>query len=275
MIGEVQQRYKFTMLYHKKMEKIKSNKAYIILLSVLIIYLIITFFTLKNTNKKEENISYFVTNNSKYIFENNKFSKPENNNKLNWKEYSIYIDNNYIGNYQLQYNDKWYIYDKERNPIKYEGNVIGFSNLNINVYNFNKQDITDTEINKINLYLRNENINIVDYNTYDAKIEFDIDNDNKLEKIYIVTSRINGNDNNIFSMILMEKDNKITTISSKIISSQSNESIKIYDVYGIIDIDEDKTMEIIISETQYSQPDKSNEQIYKLKNKKYENITEK
>ena len=52
-------------------------------------------------------------------------------------------------------------------------------------------------------------------------------------------------------------------------------TLAIYDVYGIIDIDEDKTMEIIISETQYSQPDKSNEQIYKLKNKKYENITEK
>ena len=255
-------------------ESLKNNKVYIILIIILIIYLLITVLTIKKINKKEKIQSYLVTSNTKFRYENKELVKLDDN-STNWKKYNIYVNNSYIGEYQLQYNEKWHIYDEDRNPIKYEGNIIATSNLEIKVYNYEKQDITDSEANRINEFLNNEKVNIVEYNKYNSKIEIDLDNDNKNEKLYIVNSKINGNDNNIFSMILLDKSNKITVVSSKVVPLYSKEKILLYDIYGIIDIEDDKKLEIIVNETQYSQPDTSNEQVYKLNNNKYKKLAEK
>lgn len=255
-------------------ETLSKNKVYIIIVIILLLYLGITYTVYKKNQKKENNTEYFVTNNSKYIYLEGNLKKIENELELNWKDYNVYIDNKFLGKYKLQYNNKWYVYNDQHDPIKYEGNVLAFTNENIKVYEFNRQDITQEEIERINSYLTKENINIVDYNTYDSKIEYDMDNDGIKEKIYRINSKINNNNDNIFSLILVEKGNKLIKVKSNVANNESYEKIMIYDLYGIINIDKDNELEIVITEMKYSQPNKRNEIVYKLKNNRYEQISE-
>ena len=255
-------------------ETLEKNKIYIVIVIILLLYLGITYTLYKDNKNKEKNNDYIVTNNSKYVYEEGKLKTIENQNEYNWKDYNIYIDNVYLGNYKLQYNNKWYIYNDQHDPIKYEGNVIASTNDKIKVFEFNRQNISLEEMGKINSYLESKDITIVDYNIYESKIECDIDNDETKENIYRINSKINGNSDNIFSIILLEKNNKFTEITSKIIKKEDlgSSNIKLYDVYGFIDIDSDNTLEILITEIEYSQPDNTKEYVYKYSNSKYQKI---
>ena len=256
-------------------EIIKNSKAYIAIIIVLLIYLIFTFIFFRKDKTEDTLKPYLVTDNSKYIYtEKNTLEKIEETNDYNWKDYNIYVDNEYIGNYKLQYNNKWYIYNNERDSIKYEGKIIAASNMNIKVYDYEKKSITQEEQYKINNYLERNNIDLVEYDLADSKVEIDLDNDNEIEKIYRINSKINNNPENIFSIILLEKNNKIETIASKIVPKNTNEKIELFDIYGFLDIDNDEKKEILINRMIYSQPESSCEIVYKIKNKKYEKITE-
>lgn len=253
-------------------ETIKNNKAYVAIIIILFIYLLFAYIFYKKQPEKKKTNTLIVTDNSKYIYNNKQLTKLEDESLANWNDYNIYINNKYIGEYKLQYNDKWYIYNEQRDPIKYEGNVIAFSNIDMNVFDYNRINIMDNEQNMIKNYLEKENITFVDYNIYNSKVEIDLDDDGKTEKIYIINSKINDNEENIFSMILVEKNNKLIPVISKVIPKNEYSDIDIYDLYGIIDIDKDDKKEIIISKMIYSQPDSSCEIIFKYENGKYNKL---
>ncbi len=255
-------------------ETIKNNKAYVAIIIILFIYLLFAYIFYKKQPEKKKTNTLIVTDNSKYIYNNKQLTKLEDESLANWNDYNIYINNKYIGEYKLQYNDKWYIYNEQRDPIKYEGNVIAFSNIDMNVFDYNRINIMDNEQNMIKNYLEKENITFVDYNIYNSKVEIDLDDDGKTEKIYIINSKINDNEENIFSMILVEKNNKLIPVISKVIPKNEYSDIDIYDLYGIIDIDKDDKKEIIISKMIYSQPDSSCEIIFKYENGKYNKLVD-
>ena len=255
-------------------ETIKNNKAYVAIIIILFIYLLFAYIFYKKQPEKKKTNTLIVTDNSKYIYNNKQLTKLEDESLANWNDYNIYINNKYIGEYKLQYNDKWYIYNEQRDPIKYEGNVIAFSNIDMNVFDYNRINIMDNEQNMIKNYLEKENITFVDYNIYNSKVEIDLDDDGKTEKIYIIKSKINDNEENIFSMILVEKNNKLIPVISKVIPKNEYSDIDIYDLYGIIDIDKDDKKEIIISKMIYSQPDSSCEIIFKYENGKYNKLVD-
>lgn len=255
-------------------ETIKNNKAYVAIIIILFIYLLFAYIFYKKQPEKKKTNTLIVTDNSKYIYNNKQLTKLEDESLANWNDYNIYINNKYIGEYKLQYNDKWYIYNEQRDPIKYEGNVIAFSNIDMNVFDYNRINIMDNEQNMIKNYLEEENITFVDYNIYNSKVEIDLDDDGKTEKIYIINSKINDNEENIFSMILVEKNNKLIPVISKVIPKNEYSDIDIYDLYGIIDIDKDDKKEIIISKMIYSQPDSSCEIIFKYENGKYNKLVD-
>lgn len=257
-------------------EIIKKYKAYIILFIILITYLLIAFIFFKKNedNENQATESYLVTNNSKYTYKDKKFEKVVDTEKYNWKDYNIYINNEFFGNYKLQFNKRWYIYNEQRDSIKYEGDIIATSNIDMNVYGFDKSNITEEEQTRINNYLEKQNIDLVQYETNNSKIEIDLDNDNKEEKIYIVNSQINNNPENKFSLILIEKNNNFEILVSKVIAKDVVDKIELFNIYGFIDIDNDEKKEILVSRMIFSQPEKDCEMIFKSKNKKYEKMTD-
>ncbi len=121
------------------------------------------------------------------------------------QNYSIYENANYLGDYNITYNDKWYIYDNNKNFVNYEGNIVVLKgDVKPNVLSFLETQQNDTDKNIITNYLNNLNIS---YN-YDElyKIKYIVNQ----ETFYVVSNSLlyERDYNYAFTFIFKYKNNK-------------------------------------------------------------------
>ena len=127
----------------------KDKKVSIFILIFLLLGSIIFFATIgvRLLNKNIEDV--IIIGNSGGFKKVNKRWTPINNEE-NLKSYSgnkfnVYIDNSYLGKYKLLYDDKWYLFKDNNNPVNYEGNMLALSgSIKYKVFNFDMHDIEDT-----------------------------------------------------------------------------------------------------------------------------------
>lgn len=258
------------------MKKVNNFKKYIIVVAIILIYVLCVYIYVSYNNKTKEKkvqMDYLVTKNSNYIISNTNEWQIENDiNIFNWKNYNIYIDNKYLGQYNLQYNKKWYIFNDKRESIKYEGKMIAYSGNNIKIKEYNVTDIDDSDKIIIDKYLINNGIDLVQYKTINAKYKINIDNDEEEEIIYEVNSIIENNKENKFSIVLLYDQNKLSEIASNVTKKDSMSNIILYKIYGFIDIEQDNDIDIIINRMKYSQPDSDCDIIKKNQSNSFESF---
>ena len=89
------------------------------------------------------------------------------------------------------------------------------------------------------------------------KIELDIDGDNKFEKVYCINNYYVDNPlDKVFSLIYVNDNNKIKILEKKIIDSSKIYDEESYEIHKVLDIKEDKKMELLYTKNYYSQPEK-------------------
>lgn len=252
-----------------------GRRKYLIVLIILVIYFVAMFFLLSNKEVKETTIvidNYAVFKK----IENEKWKNILISNysleKYNWKKYDVYINNTpYKSNY-LMYNDKWYIFDKNKEPINYSTGLLGINTNNdykIKVANINEENITDYSY--VYNVLREKNITIDNNYTVNTYFSFDIDNDNQNEDFYIISNSlpIDFSSNIYYSFIFMVKNNKIYYILDNTYKNMLS-SCKPY-VSSMIDIDNDKTYEMIINCGKYSN-NGADVYLYKFNKNRFEEL---
>lgn len=245
-------------------EFIIQNKKYIILILIMVIYGGIVILINEN-NKKNKGI--ITTNSSQFIISNNKIEVVNKKNFISWKKFDIYEDTSYLGNYYLQYNDIWRIYDDFRNPIKIYGNIIAFNNVKHDVIEYDRTSPNLDEQNKIKEFLRKYDIQN-DYPIIINKIE---EKNNNL-KIYEIKSEPNSGYDYMVNGLLYEENNNIKEII-KISKDKKLKNLNQYSIYGIVDINKDDKIEILVTKQIYSKPDETCEMIFRKESKKYNQIT--
>ena len=230
----------------------KRNNIIIIFIIVLIvIYCLILFFFLggsKRISKEKNDIVLIPDQSTMWTCSKNHWTNvtlDESLEKLNWLKYNVYIDDEKFGNYYMWYdNSKWYLFDKDRNSINYDGELFAYnSNYKIKVSKFKDNEIND--FSYVEKMLKKKKVNSIDISEYvvSSQIDIDVDNDGEKEAFYIISnSNISSSNNNNFSIIFMVKDDKIYDIYSEI----RDDTTCLPYISKFIDVDEDNKLELIV-----------------------------
>lgn len=190
----------------------KNKKTIIIIVSIIVVYLFLAIILFGWTNFLDKfQKSYVMLNpDTKWQLKNGKWSDITNDKVYNWKKFDVYVDNQLLGNYNLLYNKKWYLFDNNRKSVKYEGNMIAIKgNKKYKVIDFKEEDFDNTDKIILKDILEKENIDYPKEFTYAKKISLDLDGDNNIETIYTISNAFTNDTlvNYKFSIVFIKDDN--------------------------------------------------------------------
>lgn len=231
------------------------KKGFIIFIVILVFYLgaMYLLFGKSAIEEKKANEVLIIRNNTKFHYNNHKWYKIEEDDylKFDGKNYDVYQEKSFFGNYELMFNNKWYLFDKDENSIDYDDEIFAYSGKkDLKFIDFKKSNLDSKDVNYINKAL--EKIEVKNYKGYfeGEKISMNIDKDNKEEIVYIV----NGSyDSKVFTLCFLVDNKDILIIDSDILAKEDSILLKIYDFHSIIDIGNDGKYEVIISQDTYSE----------------------
>ena len=170
------------------------------------------------------------------------------------KKFNVYVDNSYFGRYKIFYDDKWYLYKNNNTPVNYEEeNMLALSgSIKYKIADFSTHDIDDTTY--VKKVLKENNLSEDSPLTYSYYIDFDLNNDGVIERIYTISNKFPYEDigNISFGYIFTVKDGKIIYLYK--------DKKEIDDIYSgcnpyisnFIDVDEDNKFEVIVGCSYYS-----------------------
>ena len=241
-----------------------SKKIYIVLLIIIAVFFAVMFLTFGVENIKQDNYSstIIVGDSTVWSYKNKKWSNLRSNTsieKLNWNKFQVYSNNEKIGVYSLWHDDKWYIFDDNKNAVKIDGNLLAISsNFDVNVLPFNVENISTQDMQYVYYVLQENNLKADNKFTSLGNVNIDFDNDGKIENFYVISNvfAMDFTPKMLFSIVFMVKDNNIYYIYNDISENRSYNGCKPY-FNSFFDTNNDGIYEFILSCGKFS----SNEQI--------------
>ena len=233
----------------------KTTKVSIIIIVIIAICTLVVL-ALSNRNgvvfKSSKNEGYVIVGqHAMFSYHNNKFynvpfgSKVMN--ELDWHEFTVLEDYKVKGNYLLHYDEKWYLFTKDKTAVNYENDNIIALTANYNMHYEYKEasEIVDNEyVNKV----ADEKGVLVEDLTANEEVHMDIDSDNKPETFYLISTAlpVMPSDNKEYSIVFMVKDKKIYPIYDNLGKEMLNFSCK-PKIEGFIDLNGNNNYEVILS----------------------------
>lgn len=255
------------------------KKTYIFIVAIALIYLgLMYFFFIKpkpTVRPTSGELKILLHPNTRWHYDGKNWLRKTTLSQYDNKEYELYIDQEYKGDYELGYIDNQWYYYPEPNCTATDINCGGESLFNKNFIaisgnrevDVKKYDIIDVDKSEISPYYNN--IGIVESERMKIqKISMDFDNDKKEEKLYIVSNVFMMNDHaQKYYSVLFMVDEKDIIILYKNITDVETENCDIT-VSNILDISKNKKYSII-SRCIYNDMKGSCHELYELRNGKY------
>lgn len=229
------------------------KKRYIILISVIIIYFLILFLFVgvdKIKSEKRE-ATILIDHNTVFKLEGTNWrnigSEVEKK-KLNWQEFNVFVNYENIGKYYLWYDDKWYLFDKDKKSYNYDiGSFFAVqANYEVKVLNVIPTEVKDmTYVNKV---LLENGVTQVDEFTVKNLYQIDFDNDGITEKFYAISNAFseNATSKQVFSIVFMEKNDNIYYLYKAIDENTGQNGCKPY-LNTVVELTADNTYEMVLS----------------------------
>lgn len=233
----------------------KNTKVVIIIIVSLTIFLLV-FFLLNNkdgvvfqSNKSEGYL--IVGQNAMFSYHNKKMYnvplKSDVRKELDWADFNVLVDYKKEGNYLMHYDEKWYLFTKDKKAINYESdNLIAYkSNYNMDyVYKETTDIVDDKYASKV---ADDKGVLLKDL-TVSNEVHMDIDKDGKNETFYLISTAlpIIPTENKEYSIVFMVKDGKIYNIFDNL-GEQIVPNICQPKIEGFINFNENKNYEVILS----------------------------
>lgn len=249
----------------------KSKKVYITLIIILIVFFLLMYFLIgkDSIEKSKQNLVILTSEDTAFSYSNNTWENIRDvGDRFNWQKFSIYFNQEYKGNNYIWHDDKWYVFDDEKQAINDTGNLLAIkTNYHVEIAKFS------TVLNTNSLYvdevLKEHGIEPTLDFTVNTITEVDLDNDGRDEDIYIVSNMfpIDFEPDLLFAYVFMVKDNKIYMIYESSMEADYYSGCQPY-INSIIDVDNDNNYEILLSCSPYS-TQKNTDILYKLDKDKF------
>lgn len=230
----------------------KNNKIIIVIIIAVVIYFLVLFFFLggaKKVAREKNELVLIVDQSTIWTLAKNHWTNvtlDETINELNWLKYKVYVEDEKIGNYYMWYDgNEWYLFDKDRNSINYEGELFAYnSNYDIKYTKFDDKYIED--FSYVEKVLDSKKIPFDQSKlVISSQIDIDVDNDGKKESFYAISnSTLGTNTTDNYSIVFMVKNGKIYNMFSDI--RDKNQTTCLPYIYKFIDVDQDDKLELIV-----------------------------
>lgn len=247
----------------------------LIILGLIIYCLIFVIIFLPGYLRKLHDKMYIIYGNDLHIkLENGEWSDIENINDYKFNKFNVYSGNSFLGKFKILNSNTLILYDDYYNKVNYSDTIFAYnSNFDVSVV-----DLIETEKNeKDDLVIDSvlDKVKISNYNDLNLfqKVSWDFDNDGVIENLYCISNFYTYEDfPKLFSIVFIEKNNKIDIIKSNIIDNIDLNVEESYTIAKVIDLRSDGKYELLLSNDYFSRPYDSCAIIYSLSGK-YKEIT--
>ena len=234
-----------------------SKKTYIILITIMVLFGIIMFLIFGIPNIRQENLEsvLIVGDNTTWIYKDKKWFNQRyktSKDRYSWQEFKVFEDNKELGTFYLWHDDKWYLFDKDKNAVLTSGKIIAYqSNYSMKLLEYTEDNVDDfTYVNEV---LMNNNLSTSSKFSSIYKVSIDFDSDSNLEDFYIITNvfPLDFEPETSFAIAFMVKNDTIYTLYEDVSTSNGLNGCKpFYNTF--IDTNIDGVYEVILSCGQYS-----------------------
>ena len=231
-----------------------SKKVYVVLLIIIAVFFAFMFLTFGVDNVKQNNYTstIIVGNSTVWDYSNKNWVNVRATTsieKLNWNKFLVYSNNEKVGEYSLWHDDKWYVFDDDRNSVKFDGDLLAISsNFDVKVLPFQLEQLNNNDMKYVYSVLQKNGLSVDNKFTSLGKVRVDFDNDGVVENFYVM-SNVFATDfipKMIFSIVFMIKDDSIYYIYNDISQNRSYNGCKPY-FNSFIDVNNDNKYEFILS----------------------------
>lgn len=261
----------------------KKKIIVIVLLVLLYGFIMFMLFYKKNIeNNDNEDIIYYNNESSKYLvisnisnmmYKNNKWSRVNNKTIYNSSNsFKVYINNDYLGEYKLQYGTNWNIFNDNNEFVNYDGNLFAYStNFDIRLIRFNKTEIDEDDKRNIRQKYGDKELDNLITNEV---INVDLDNNGQIDKIICLS--YNGMEleemDKFYNLVFVNLNGIYYTIIDQNKSNSNVLELPIYSINRLFNYNNEYY--IVIEETfgiDSDSPSNFN-YLYKFKNDKFINV---
>ena len=249
------------------------KKKYIILFSVVIVYLVITFILLAVTGNIDGIGKKYIVLSPDIVLTYKNDNLSLYTKKIKKKNIELYYNNEYMGSYKFSYKDNEIQFiDKNKNTFEtHDNQFFGYSkSLNIDIIPFENNQMNDLEIEKLNQILNNLGISGYEILSISDKINIDYNNDGINDDIYIVSNLfLESINKKVFSLIYyLDENSNPVFIYKNINNTTSMYNLCVPSINNIVDLNKDSNYEMFI-ECNYFDNIGTEYSIYKFENKSY------
>lgn len=260
----------------EKVKKLIKNPYFWIVFTLIILGVLIYFIIgTPKSNKKGylliSNINSLECNNTVEckIISNEEIEEEENQ-----SNYIVYEDKKYLGEYKIEYINKWNFFDLNNNWINLQSNFIaGSKNTNLVVKEYSTRTMYAEEINLLNKILLENNIKTYSSLVQNEVLEYDFDKDDSAEKIILASNVTDTSaDEKLFAIVIGIINNKSYVLHLDVYNQYENFEVPAYNIKGIINLFEEKEAFLVLLKGYYSEVGDPRTYIYQVNNKKFKMI---
>ena len=229
----------------------KNRKIYIFLILIFVVFFCVMFylFGIDEMKSQKQSLTVLLGHNTVWQYKGKQWlnlSKNLSHYDLNWKKYHVYSNQEYVGDYLLWHDDKWYAFDDNKEAILLEGDLLAYmGNYKLSFYPFSEEEIED--YSSVYDVLKKYNVSLSSELTAAYHVSFDFDQDGSLEDFYIISNAFAQDEvDTTFSFVYMIKDNQLSMIYEYLDGGNSFNVCKPY-FTSFLDVNEDSIYEIILS----------------------------
>jgi len=250
--------------------KDKGAKIILIVLGIYLAIMLIIFLPGYLRNKRE-NLYILSGNFIKIKYENGRWKNITDSDEYKLKEFTVYEDSQYKGNYKILFSNRFYLYNLDGTSDDYDGQLFTHrGTLKLTAYGItNNSNITEADQYAIQQALSTLELEYTNQLNLFQKINLDVDNDGIIETIYCINNYyIDNLPSKVFSLVFINKNNKIEILEKNIIDSDKTYEEASFEIHQVLDIKDDKKMELLFTRNYFSQPERECAVLYNLSGKR-------
>lgn len=256
------------------MRKIIKSPYFFVIIFLLFIGVIV-FFLIQTSIGKEGYL--LISNVDNFMCTSNLICKKQTTANILDKareKFMIYQNNQLLGEYKIDFINKWNFFDSYGNWIDIQGDFIANSkNMEMEIKDYSKRFMNTTEVEELNKILNQNKIYSYSSLLQNEVVEHDFNKDGKTEKIILVSNATEeSEDEKLFSIVIGSVNGTYEVLYLDVYNKGENYEIPVYRIKNVINIFHQKEDLLILMKGYFSEVGVTTSTIFKVDKKKFTSV---
>ena len=190
------------------------------------------------------------------------------------EEVVLYQNQESLGEFKIDYINKWNFFDKNGNWVNIQNSFIaGSKGIDLEVKNYQLREMSLEEKEILNKVLKEKNVKSYTSLEQNEVLEYDFDKNGSKEKI-ILASNVSDRvvDEQLFATVIVIVKNKVSVLYFDLYGKDDSHLVPIYNIKNVINLFKNKEDYVVLLKGYFSEVGSPESYIYKV-DKKFEEIS--